>query len=92
MTVHTGFDPKKYGMIFCPNCHGRGKFIHDALGTGVCKACGGFGLIKRRKETDGPHDDFVLAHEFGFFCFLFRGGSYEKESPKDAHMIGCRGV
>ena len=62
MTVYTGFDPEKYGMMFCPRCHGRGKFIHDALETGVCKVCGGFGLTIKGKEKKGSRDDFVLAH------------------------------
>ena len=63
MTVHTSFDPEKYGMVFCPYCHGRGKFIHDALETGVCTVCGGFGLTKKGEEKDESRDDFVLTHE-----------------------------
>ncbi len=49
-TIYEGFDPEKYGMIFCPGCRGFGKSFHDARGVNVCKVCGGFGLIKKEKK------------------------------------------
>jgi rRNA maturation endonuclease Nob1 len=41
---------EKYGMIFCPHCHGRGKVFKDAKEFNVCIACGGFGAIKASGE------------------------------------------
>ncbi len=53
------FDPEKYGMIFCPNCRGAGRFLTDVKGVDVCKVCGGFGLIK--KEEKNVRDNWVIA-------------------------------
>lgn len=51
-TIYEGFDPEKYGMIFCPGCGGFGKSFHDAGGVvNVCKVCGGFGLIKKEEKS-----------------------------------------
>ena len=44
-------DPEKYGMLFCPYCKGSGKSFTDTEGINVCKTCGGFGLIIKKKET-----------------------------------------
>jgi DnaJ-class molecular chaperone len=48
------FNPRKYGMVFCPDCKGSGKFdkAFDACQE-VCPKCGGFGLLKREIETSG---------------------------------------
>ena len=55
------FNPNKYGMIFCPNCRGSGRFFADAQGVNVCKVCGGFGLIKK-EETKAS---LTESHPFG---------------------------
>jgi rRNA maturation endonuclease Nob1 len=49
-------DPEKYGMIFCPYCKGSGKSFTDTEGIGVCKACGGFGLIIKKEERNSVDD------------------------------------
>jgi DnaJ-class molecular chaperone len=36
------FRPEKYGMVFCPHCHGSGKVVD---GKAPCQKCGGFGLL-----------------------------------------------
>jgi ribosomal protein S27E len=44
--------PEKYGMIFCPDCHGSGKSFDHTKGVAVCKVCGGFGAIRKEgKDT-----------------------------------------
>jgi hypothetical protein len=56
--VHTRFVPEKYGMMFCPQCNGPGKFISEGMEPEVCKVCGGFGLVKNRStefEEDGTY-------------------------------------
>ena len=60
MNIHKVFHPEKYGLSFCPSCHGSGKFIHDAIEIDVCKVCGGFGLTKNR-EKGGSIDESTLA-------------------------------
>lgn len=45
-----GFNPERYGMIFCPECNGRGKISKNVKEFEVCMACGGFGLIKAPGE------------------------------------------
>jgi hypothetical protein len=34
--------PEKYGMVFCPDCHGNGR---DEDGEGPCQKCAGFGWL-----------------------------------------------
>ncbi len=46
------FDPDRYGMDYCPVCNGSGRSSNGAEGMVVCKICGGFGLIKREKESN----------------------------------------
>jgi rRNA maturation endonuclease Nob1 len=41
------FNPDKYGMIYCPVCHGAGKLFNGSEGEVVCRVCGGFGLVKK---------------------------------------------
>jgi hypothetical protein len=44
------FNPERYGMIFCPQCNGRGKVFKTVKEFEVCMACGGFVLIKTPRE------------------------------------------
>jgi len=44
------FTPERYGMIFCPDCNGLGRFDNDNEEIKVCRVCGGFGLIKKEEE------------------------------------------
>ena len=44
------FSPEKYGMIFCPDCSGSGRFFTDAKAIDVCKTCGGCGAIKKEEK------------------------------------------
>ena len=46
-----GFTPEKYGMFFCPDCSGSGRSFANAKEMNVCKVCGGFGLIKKNKNS-----------------------------------------
>lgn len=46
------FSPRRYNMIFCPVCKGKGKLpvnprSLDVCGNYVCRNCTGFGLVKR---------------------------------------------
>jgi hypothetical protein len=34
--------PEKYGMVFCPDCHGCGR---DEDGEDPCQKCAGFGWL-----------------------------------------------
>ena len=43
------FTPERYGMIFCPDCNGLGRFDNDNEEIKVCRVCGGFGLIKKEE-------------------------------------------
>jgi hypothetical protein len=45
--VSNEFRPEKYGMVFCPHCHGSGK---DADSRAPCRKCGGFGLLIRNES------------------------------------------
>jgi PHP family Zn ribbon phosphoesterase len=42
------FNPEKYHMNFCHECHGLGKVSNKDNSKEVCQVCGGFGLIKKR--------------------------------------------
>jgi len=46
------FSPERYGMIFCPDCNGLGKFTNDNEEIKVCRVCGGFGLIKKEVKNN----------------------------------------
>jgi len=54
-------NPKKYGMIFCPYCHGTGRMLSDSKGLDVCKVCGGFGAIKKEGKNN-LHNGRVPVH------------------------------
>lgn len=43
-------DPGKYGMILCPECKGKGKFLDQHKKLLVCSLCGGFGLVKKKNS------------------------------------------
>jgi DnaJ-class molecular chaperone len=59
-TIYEGFDPGKYGMVFCPDCRGSGKSFHDARGVNVCRVCGGFGLIKKQEKSSVSDKDVPI--------------------------------
>lgn len=43
-------DPGRYGMILCPECKGKGKFLDQHKKLLVCSLCGGFGLVKKKND------------------------------------------
>ena len=49
------FDPEKYGMAFCPDCKGKGKFPKGSNSYIICSRCGGNGFIKKEKKA--PEED-----------------------------------
>jgi len=59
--VGRGFNPNKYGMIFCPSCSASGRFSNDVQGVNVCNVCGGFGLIKKEEKKAS----LIESHLFG---------------------------
>ncbi len=50
------FNPEKYHMNFCHECHGRGRTINQENSKEVCQVCGGFGLIKDREWSQSTPD------------------------------------
>ncbi|HUL37705.1 MAG TPA: hypothetical protein VLW47_08460 [Thermodesulfobacteriota bacterium] len=48
-TAREMFNPEKYHMSFCHECHGLGKTVTKENLKKVCQVCGGFGLIKKQK-------------------------------------------
>jgi DnaJ-class molecular chaperone len=42
------FKPEKYGMVFCPDCKGKGKLPQNPDGFNVCSRCGGNGLVIKK--------------------------------------------
>ncbi len=51
-----GFSPERYGMVFCSNCSGSGRYFYGSKGASVCEVCGGFGLV--RTERNRTYDGF----------------------------------
>ncbi len=54
------FKPEKYGMIFCPDCKGKGKIPTNPHGLTVCSKCGGSGVIRKedpKARTKGKTTD-----------------------------------
>ncbi len=45
-----GIKPEKYGMVFCSNCSGSGKYFYGNSGISACQDCGGFGLIRMERN------------------------------------------
>ena len=50
-TIKKKFDPSKYGLHFCPECKGAGKFFDQDKRVSVCNVCGGFGFIKKEENN-----------------------------------------
>jgi len=50
------FNPEKYGMVFCPDCKGKGKLPKDPDGLVVCLRCGGGGVVKKEREAFEEED------------------------------------
>ncbi len=53
------FDPKRYGMLFCLKCNGSGKLLNDSDHPEICSKCGGFGFIKKKKESDRKKELYI---------------------------------
>jgi DnaJ-class molecular chaperone len=53
--IDKSFNPEKYGMVFCPDCKGKGRLPQDPNGSNVCSRCGGSGLVIKEKETSEEH-------------------------------------
>jgi DnaJ-class molecular chaperone len=49
------FNPEKYGMLFCPDCKGKGKLPRNPDGSNVCSRCGGSGLVIKEKKAPEEH-------------------------------------
>lgn len=49
-TADKAFNPEKYHMNFCRECHGLGKTFNKGNSKEVCQVCGGFGLIKKQER------------------------------------------
>jgi len=47
-------NPERYGMTFCSNCSGSGRYFYGNRGASVCHVCAGFGLV--RMERNRLHD------------------------------------
>ena len=45
------FYPENYGLLFCPNCKGKGKLPKNPDGFIVCSRCGGSGVVKKEKKA-----------------------------------------
>jgi hypothetical protein len=50
LLLESRFDPNKYGMSFCPECKGTGKFFDQHKNVRICNVCGGFGWIKNERN------------------------------------------
>jgi RecJ-like exonuclease len=57
-------NPQKYGMIFCPQCHGSGKCFNSAKEVEVCKFCQGFGAIRKEAKSSSNDDRETVKLEF----------------------------
>ena len=56
------FRPEKYGMSFCPSCHGAGKLPEGKDRAPVCIVCGGFGWVRNENGLDLRNPDLALGH------------------------------
>lgn len=45
------FYPENYGLLFCPDCNGKGKLPKNPDGFIVCPRCGGSGVVKKEKKA-----------------------------------------
>lgn len=74
------FNPEKYGMVFCFQCHGSGK---DEGGKAPCEKCGGFGLLIRKEN---PCSTILWGDSAGL---RREGGSLEEAKRKEIHCPDC---
>ncbi len=51
-------NPERYGMVFCSNCNGSGRYFYANTGVSVCRVCEGFGLTKA--ERTNTHDAYGI--------------------------------
>jgi len=63
-TVSKRINPEKYGMIFCPECHGSGKCFNPAQKVEVCKFCQGFGAIRKELKSTSSDNRVTVKLEF----------------------------
>jgi len=45
VSVEMMMNPKKYGLVECPNCNGYGSSMKES--SPRCTVCGGSGLVKK---------------------------------------------
>ncbi len=45
-------DPGIYSMHLCPICKGTGREPKCPWGFGVCKECGGFGILRKLSQDE----------------------------------------
>jgi len=74
------FRPEKYGMVFCPECHGSGR---DVDGKAPCLKCGGFGLLIR---NDHPCSTILWGDSAGL---RKEGSSSEEGRMKEIRCPEC---
>ena len=61
-TSHEKFSPEKYGMSFCPSCHGAGKHPESEDRTPVCIVCGGFGWVRNENGLQLRNPALAAGH------------------------------
>jgi hypothetical protein len=59
---HERFRPERYGMRYCPSCHGAGKAPDSEDRTPVCILCGGFGWIRNENGLQLRNPDLAAGH------------------------------
>jgi len=57
-------NPEKYAMIFCPECHGSGKYFNPTKEVEVCKFCQGFGAIRKEAKSSSSDHRGTVKSEF----------------------------
>ena len=45
-----GINLEGYGMAFCPNCSGSGRYFYGSRGGNVCQVCKGFGPVRMERN------------------------------------------
>jgi hypothetical protein len=45
------FYPENYGLLFFPDCKGKGKLHKNPHGFIVCSKCGGSRVVRKKKEN-----------------------------------------
>ncbi len=56
-----GINPQRYGMIFCSNCSGSGRYFYGNTGASFCHTCGGSGLIRIERNHPQEAPEMVLS-------------------------------